>query len=240
LIFCWPRVQLKLASASPYHFGLGVGPCVLRSAPIHCDRRSMSDEATFEAELNAMRTALARGPQPDDIANIVPVIVPRTFFGAGNWPGPHVNLRHKALGLTWAVLADGQAMVYVNHERTKLWAQEGVDWRERALANLVDRSRTSLWTHEKTDDSGKIVFVAMMQADGLGSSRALLHRALRLNLKTEFRIGLPDRSSAVIFPKSITVVERSTPDQMIAAMYNGAATPLCRDILEAHDLEVEA
>lgn len=201
--------------------------------------RGMGDDAAFEADLNAIRTALARGPRPEDIDNVVPVIVPRTFFALENWPGPHLNLRHEALGLTWAVLADGQAMVYVNHERIELWAQQGVDWRERALTNLVDRSRTSLWTHEKRDDLGKIVFVALMQADGLGSSRALLHRALQLNLKTEFRIGLPDRSCAVIFPKSITAVDRSTPAQMIADMYDGATSPLCRDLLDVHDLDIE-
>jgi hypothetical protein len=198
----------------------------------------MSDEA-FEAELDAMRAALARGPQPDDIENVIPVIVPRTFFSLGNWPGPHLNLRHSALGLTWAVVADGLAMAYVSDARANLWKHEGVDWRKRALANLVDRSRSNLWTHEKTDDSGKIVFVAMMQPDGLGSSRALLHHALQLNLKTEFQIGLPDRSCAVIFPKSIAAIDRSTPAQMVAQMYDGATTPLCRDLLEGHDLAPE-
>src|SRR5688572_24064285 len=99
----------------------------------------MSD-AAFEAQLNAMRATLGRGPQPDDIENVVPVIVPRTFFALGNWPGPHVDLQRETLGLTWAVLAEGQTMVYVNDEHVALWASEGVDWRSRALTNLVERS----------------------------------------------------------------------------------------------------
>ncbi len=194
-------------------------------------------EGAFERELKAMRASLERGPEFDDIENVVPVIAPRSFFALGNWPGPHANLRHPELGLTWAVLAAEQTMVYVNHAAADIWQREGVDWRARALTNLVDRSRTNLWTHHRTD-AGVVVFVAMMQPDGLGSSRALLRRALQLNLRTDFRIGLPDRSCAVIFPQSTTTVSGRTPAQMISDMYDGATTPLCRDLLVPDDREL--
>ena len=196
----------------------------------------MSD-AAFEAQLKAMLAALDRGPQPDDIENVVPVIVPRTFFALGNWPGPHANLRQETLGLTWAVLHQ-QSMGYVNEERAALWASEGVDWRSRAVANLIERSRTNLWTHEKIDEKGHIVYVAMMQPDGLGSSRALLRRALELNLKLKYRVGLPDRSCCVVFPTTTSAVEHMTPAQMVATMYDRATTPLCRDLIEPDDLEL--
>jgi hypothetical protein len=199
----------------------------------------MSD-AALEAQLKAVRVVLDRGPQPDDIENVVPVIVPRTFFAAGNWPGPHAHLRRETLGLTWAVLARDQTMVFVNEERDARWSSEGVDWRGRAIANLVERSRTNLWTHERTDAKGDIVFVAMMQPDGLGSSRALLRRALELNIKTKYRIGLPDRSCCILFPISATTIGHLTPAQMVANMYDGATTPLCRDLLEPDELEVVA
>lgn len=65
----------------------------------------MSDRV-FEAELNAMREALSRGPQPDDIENVVPVNVPRTVFALGNWP--YASLRKADLDLAWAVLSHGQ------------------------------------------------------------------------------------------------------------------------------------
>ena len=145
-----------------------------------------------------MRAALGRGPQPDDIENVLPVIVPRTFFALGNWPGPHANLRRETLGLTWAVLSQGQTMAYVNDERAALWTSEGVDWRARSLANLAERSPTNLGTHRQTNDKGEIVFVAMMQPDGLGSSRALLRRALELNIQAKYRVGLPDRSCCLL------------------------------------------
>jgi hypothetical protein len=199
----------------------------------------MSD-AAFEAQLKALRAALDRGPQPDDIENVVPVIVPRSFFALGNWPGPHANLRREDLGLTWALLHHEQAMGYVYDELVALWAREGVDWRSRAVANLMGRSRTNLWTHEKTDEEGRIVFVAMMQPDGLGSSRALLRRPLDLNLKVKYRVGLPDRSCCVLFPTTTSTVGQLTPEQMVANMYDRATTPLCRDLLEADDLEIIA
>lgn len=199
----------------------------------------MSDRV-FEAELNAMRTALGRGPRSDDIENVVPVIVPRTFFALENWPGPHANLRQETLGLTWAVLGQGRTMVYVNDERAALWASEGMDWRSRALANLAERSRNDLWTHERTDENGKIVFVAMMQPDGLGSSRALLREPLELNVKAKYRVGLPDRSCCVLFPTSTSTVEDLTPAKIVANMYDRATTPLCRDLLEPEELELVA
>jgi hypothetical protein len=198
----------------------------------------MSDRV-FDAELNAMRAALSRGPQPGDIENVVPVIVPRTFFALGNWPGPHASLRRADLGLTWALLSHDQTMVYINHERVALWAREEIDWRTRALANLEERS-TNLWTHERADHKGNIVFVAMMQPDGLGSSRALLRRALEYNIKTKYRVGLPDRSCCVLFPTSTSTIENLTPAQMVANMYEKATTPLCRDLLEPDDLDVIA
>lgn len=187
-----------------------------------------------------MRAALGRGPQPDDIENVLPVIVPRTFFALGNWPGPHANLRRETLGLTWAVLSQGQTMAYVNDERAALWTSEGVDWRARSLANLAERSPTNLGTHRQTNDKGEIVFVAMMQPDGLGSSRALLRRALELNIQAKYRVGLPDRSCCVLFPTSTKTVGDLTPAQMVANMYDGAASPLCRDLLEPDELEIIA
>jgi hypothetical protein len=136
------------------------------------------------------------------------------------------------------VLHHEHTMGYVSNELVALWDREGVDWRSRAIANLIERSRTNLWTHEKTDEEGRIVFVAMMQPDGLGSSRALLRRTLELSLKVKYRVGLPDRSCCIIFPATTSTVGERTPEQMVAKMYDGATTPLCRELLEADDLEV--
>src|SRR4051812_36655954 len=128
----------------------------------------MPDDA-FALDPLALKAALDRGYRLDDIENVVPVIVPRSVFEAGNWPGPYALLRHAQLGLTWGILAPGNVMTDVDHERAALWEREGIDWRARAISNLVERSRHELWTYDRPKPSTGFVFVAMMQADGLGS-----------------------------------------------------------------------
>lgn len=181
---------------------------------------AMSDEA-FERDLSALRVALDRGPHPGDIETVLPVIVPRALVRTGHWPGPHVDLGHPDLGLTWTILHDDQVMTYVNAERVDLWERERVDWRFRAQANLIAATRTELWAHERRDASGNIIFVAMMQHDGMGSSRALLVDLIERELGEGVRIGVPDRSCAIVFPASVTRLD-----------------DLCGELLRRSDLRV--
>jgi len=197
----------------------------------------MPDEE-FERELNALRRASAQDPQPEDIAHVLPVIVPRTFFALGNWPGPYLNLRHPDLALTWAILRPEQTMSYVNHERAALWLREGVEWQSRSLSNLATCSGDAPWTDQKTDDTGSVVFAAMMHSDGLGASRALLCSALTSGLGPQVVIGLPDRSCGIVFANSTVDIGGQSPAQMVRAMFDGATTPLFRELITPEQLEL--
>lgn len=193
----------------------------------------------FEEDLHALRTAIARGARLDDIDNVVPVVIPRAFVARPVWPGPFVLLRHSELALTWAVLTPGETMMYVSHERAATWDKDGTDWRSRALANLRSRSGHPLWTHERPSPTGGFVFVAMMHADGLGSSRGLLAEALSQQLGGSLRIGMPDRSCCIVFQAEVRDIDGREPARMVREMFEGATSPLCGDLLEVEDLAPE-
>ena len=73
----------------------------------------------FEKQLRALSDSLQAPLRPTDIENVLPLIVPRSYFQRGNWPGPYVLLRHPRLGLTWVILEENETMLYVNHERAE-------------------------------------------------------------------------------------------------------------------------
>jgi len=129
-------------------------------------------------------------------------------------------------------------MSYVSHERAALWLREGVAWQSRSLSNLAACSGDVPWTHQKVDDTGSLVFAAMMHSDGLGASRALLRDALTSGLGPRFVVGLADRSCAVVFPNSTADVGGQSPAQMVRAMFHGATTPLCRELIAPEQLEL--
>ncbi len=67
----------------------------------------------------------------------------------------------------------------------------------------VERIRAAhLWTQERRDESGRLLWAPMMHADALGSSRLLLRRDLLATVGGEYRVGIPDRSCALVIPVS--------------------------------------
>jgi hypothetical protein len=194
-------------------------------------------DADLAAKADAVRRALDAGHQPTDIERVVPLIVPRNYFELGNWPRPYAHLRSPLLGLTWTVLYP-DAMVYVNWERAKGWEREGIDWRERAMANLRALSAESLLTHARYDDDDQLLWGAMLHEDGIGSSRLLLHDDILAELGGTYRIGLPDRSCAIVIPVSAGEPNMAETAVMIRQMYEGATVDMLPDLLDPEDLEV--
>jgi hypothetical protein len=191
-----------------------------------------------DSQLRALRDALSRGSQPTDIQHLMPVIVPRSYFQLGNWPGPYLNLRHVELGLTWVIPTPGQTMLYLTRERAADWERDGIDWRTQAFENLRQRSEP-IWTHTKVDISHGLLFASMMHDDGLGSSRALLDADIKRQVNGRYQIAVPDRSCALVFPAPTRSVNGRTTVDMIREMYQRATTPLCGKLLEPEDLGVE-
>jgi hypothetical protein len=194
----------------------------------------------FRNVINKIRQALIKGQKPTDIENVVPIIVPRGYFAQGNWPGPYDYLRSELLGLTWTILFPGEVMVYVNHENVAEWERSHINWQKAANHNLLRISENQLWTREKRDADGQLLWAAMMHEDGLGSSRLLLQKEIFEAVGGKYQIGLPDRSCAIIVPESAGKNNMMEVTQMVQRMFEKATTPMLRDMLNPNDLKLQA
>jgi hypothetical protein len=103
-----------------------------------------------------------------ELEELFPLIVPADYFQAGVWDLPHQPLRNRKLILTWVVLHEPEAMVYVKEEQVQQWMDRRISWQLTAIENMRKRTGKNPATHEKRDSSGKLLWVAMMQEDGLG------------------------------------------------------------------------
>jgi len=170
------------------------------------------------------------------VETLFPVIVPRSYFARGNWPGPYRLLRHPALAITWADLTTPGAMTYVTAARQAEIEAGGIDMHTTAMANLR-RASTPLTTHGK-DAGGRPIYRAMMQADGLGSSRLLLLPELTAAFPSGFSIAVPDRSCAFVVPNGISPEARDEVLALVATCFREATTPMVDGVFGAEMVEV--
>ena len=105
---------------------------------------------------------------------LVPLIVPTSFFETGKWVGPYSLLRAQGLGLTWGILMPQQTMRYVDKNAETLWNGQSLDWKRKALENLAAMSPKGVATSQFNRQDGSVYAYVMMQEDGLGPSRLLL------------------------------------------------------------------
>jgi hypothetical protein len=57
-------------------------------------------------------------------------------------------------------------------------------------------------------------------------------------MRSRYRIGIPDRSCAIIFPVTTTELGGASPEVVVANMYAGATIPLYDRLINADDLEI--
>jgi hypothetical protein len=156
--------------------------------------------------------------------SVLPVIVPRTYFQLGNWPGRYLLLRHPDLAVTWVELTGPKWMDYVNHDRQREIEQCGLGIHSIAMANLRKQSEKH-FTHARTDGE-RIVFQAMMHEDGLGTSRLLLLPGLKAPFPAGYWVAIPERSCGIVVPKGLPSSEHDEVSQMIAGCHRDGTIPM--------------
>lgn len=168
--------------------------------------------------------------------SLFPIIVPRSYFQYGNWPGPHRNLQHPELAVTWVDLGIGQTMTYVTQPRYEEVQLSGIDIHSLAMANLAKASE-ALTTHSKVEDD-IVSFYAMMHADGLGTSRLLLLPAFDQLLPQGYWLGIPERSCGILVPKDVSMEARNDAVGVIQSCYEKGASPMLVGLFEREMFEV--
>ena len=157
-------------------------------------------------------------------AALFPIIVPRTYFGSGSWPGPHLRLRHPELAVTWVELSAPTTMAYVTFERVGELESMGIRIHETAMENLRKASE-QLLTHGRESDDG-LVLGAMMHPDGLGTSRLLLLSQIELAFPAGALLGIPERSCGFVVSTKLSPAEMKEALDMVSSYYRDGTTPM--------------
>ena len=189
-------------------------------------------------QLEVLREGLAKAPFELDIADLLPVFVPMSFFAQRNWPGPYESLQVPGLGLTWAVLQPEQTMRYVDRRVDAHWAGQGIPWRDRAVENIRRQSNQGVWTHEFRGEDGALFAVAMMHSDGLGPSRLLLRESLERLFPEGYVVALPEMSCGVALSAQAADADRSKIVDLVTTCFRDGTRPLVPGIHEPSGLEM--
>jgi hypothetical protein len=208
--------------------------------PRECD---VIDRATIsmdpKTQLHTMREGLKLAPEDLDINSLIPLFVPASFFTAGNWPGPYLRLRLQAIALAWAVMLPNQVVRYVDDAVAQYWGGKRIDWKRLAVHNLASLSGEAPGTHAFRRTNGEVYAIAMMQPDGIGPSRLLLHHQLASLFPRGYRVALPEMSCAFALTESLDNNEMSQLQELIERCHQNGTRPLAAGIYSPEDLSPE-
>jgi hypothetical protein len=172
----------------------------------------------------------------DNRLHVMPLIVPADYFTRG-MKGPHARLVAPDLALTWVIAPPAPpgagAMVYMDPATSERWTREGFDYRSAAVWNLRNGDA---WTREKRDDSGRLLWVAMMNPDGLGSSRVLLEEELAAAFPEGYRVAFPDRSCGFAVSNGLSREDLGATVDLIERCFRDATTPMLSTLFEPAEL----
>lgn len=184
------------------------------------------DEAA-QRQMRAMQDGLAKSPQQLPVDALVPVLVPASFFEHGGWVGPHGSVGIDGVGLTWAVEQPEQTMLYLNHSVAAHLDSLGVDWRERALDNLSERSDRFFTGHfPREDGSGQAFALLFMHDDGYGPSRLLFDESLEEIFPNGYRVAMPEMSCGIALSAQATQAEVAKIENLVAHCFKHGTRPL--------------
>jgi hypothetical protein len=199
---------------------MGIWPWNKLRWPAHASRD--------KRQVDALRASLNREPAELPTDELYPLLVPAAISEAGTFPGPLLQLRIQGLAMAWAVLQPGQTMRYVDRATERHWAQQGLDWRMIALANLRRAVAGGLWTHEFRRDSGELYAAGMMHSDGIGPSRLLLPELLTTQFPAGYQVAVPERSCGIVLSRDAREHEAAQLRDVADTCFERGTSPVIR------------
>jgi hypothetical protein len=192
--------------------------------------------ADLKAQLHAMCEGLNVPAAEVNVKDVVPVLVPASFFESGNWPGPFTKLRSREIALTWTVLMPQQTMRYVDFAMQQHWESKGLDWREQARQNLAERSQNSLGLGQMRRTNGQVYAISCMFEDGMGPSRLLFRGTLKQMFPEGYQVAMPERSCGLAFSNTVSDEERKVLVKMMEDCFLKGTRPFVRGSFDPDDL----
>ncbi|RZJ88594.1 MAG: hypothetical protein EOO60_10900 [Hymenobacter sp.] len=178
-----------------------------------------------------------------DLDYLFPLIVPSSYISETTWDLPHYQLPNKDFILTWVSFKADEAMVYLTRDEYQALETTQPSWQQVALDNLRHSSADdeSFCTHVKvSDDERRLIFLAFMHQDGIGSSRLLLAPEWEQAFPKGYYLALPDRSCGLLVPRDITAAELADVKELVSNMHTGATIPMSDQLYPSMDFTLPA
>jgi hypothetical protein len=178
-----------------------------------------------------------------NLSDIFPLIVPANYYIKGTWELPHYSLPNQSFILTWVIFGSQASMTYLTQEQHQYLNYNHKGWQQIAIENLRHsiNSNENFFTQFKTSSKREqIIFIAFMNADGIGSSRILLSNELSKAFPNGYYLAFPDRSCGLVIAKDINVKDFEETKKLIAGMYQSATTAMSEQIHSISDFTLPA
>ncbi len=196
-------------------------------------------DVDIHTQLPEMAGDIDVSPVELDTRELLPVLLPASFFAGGKWRGPFTRLRAAEIGLTWAVLMPGGSLRYVSPSIQSHWEEQGLDWKALAMTNLARHTEQQPGPRMLRRVNREIFAVAFLYEDGLGPSRLLFRGTLSRFFPKGCRVAIPERSCGFAFATDLTPEERSQVEGVINHCYQHGTHPFAPGIYAMDDLQPE-
>jgi len=173
-----------------------------------------------------------------NLNNIFPLIVPASYFVKDTWELPHYSLPNKSFTLTWVIFGSTTSMSYLTQDQYQNLNTKHEGWQQIAFENLRHsiNDNENFYTQFKINDDGqRLIFLAFMHSDGIGSSRILLSDELAKAFPSGYYLAFPDRSCGLVIAKDIMEKELIETKNMIKNIYQNATTAMSGQLLTISD-----
>src|SRR5574337_1840440 len=171
------------------------------------------------------------------IENIFPLIVPVDYV-QGGWRLPHYTFQNTSFILSWVTFNSDSAMTYLTKDQIEDLNSKNQNWQQKAFENLRHSitDTENFFTHFKiSDDNKRLIFIAFIHSDGIGSSRILLSNELKKAFPDGYYVALPDRSCGLIISKNISVQELKETKELVRSMRQTATIPMSESVHPNND-----
>ena len=178
-----------------------------------------------------------------ELQHLYPLIVPSGYVSDTTWDLPHHPLPHTDFILTWVSFEADEAMTYLTRAEYQHLQATRPGWQRVAVDNLRHSLAESerLYTDAKvSDDARRVVLLAFMHQDGIGSSRLLLTPKWSEAFPNGYYLALPDWSCGLLIPHGAPATELADTQQLVTSMYDRATVPMSDQLYTSADFALPA
>lgn len=178
-----------------------------------------------------------------NVNNIYPLISPAKYYSK-EWDLPHYKLPDAAFILTWVVFDEEESgMEHLTRDEYQYLAKKHKGWQQKTFENLrqsLAEDENFFTQYQLSDDGQRIILLAFMQNDGIGSSRILLSEELGAAFPNGYYLAFPDRCCGLVISKDVTGPELQEIRSLVIHMFETANIPMSDQLYASEGFKVPA